>query len=769
MRFPLFGRTKRPLVRQLRRSRTLLHLEPLERREVPTVISPVFTEMQANQGRTHNATVSTPSVGVDQNGNFDVAFTENVSATQTEIVVRRFKADGTSQTANAAVVVQSAAFGAVGNPRIAVKGDGSFVVAYVAPSTSGGHKTIHIRRFTNTGTPNGSLVTVPTTDVNSKDQIEPSIGLIEASGAFYVSWTNVTGATTGDIRVRGFQADGAAIDPQDVAVTTGGMAHEPAIAARPNSSTNATAVIVSYTQDGAASAQNVFAVRLNTSVVVQGTAVQVNTTAGAANQSTVALDANLNAVVVWRDSTSAANQVIKMRRFNATGTPVTPAEEVVDNGPGNHSQPRVAKAGDDGRYVVAYTDAGGGTNHTSYAEFSAAGILQAVKHNFTSHTATQTNPCVGSSHNGIFGITADDSSTGRTEPWVRTFKAQPSAFFAVGGAPGTVQVRKVSDGSLAFTFKPFGATNIRVNVAWGDVNGDGIPDLIVAAGAGNPDVQVYDGKAFVNGTFNPANPAASKLADWFAYGVQFNIGANIAAGSVSGNGYADVITGASAGNPEVKVYRGKDIANNAFDPNGASLIAHWFAYGLQFNVGANVAAGDFTTSGFADVVTGATIGNPHLKIYNGQAIAGGTFNPDTSVRAQFFAYGLQFNVGAFVAVGDTTGEGHPDLITGASSGNPHVKVYSGAAIANGTFNQANPDANLRNQFFAYDLQFNIGSAVAAADIEGNGKLDIITGAAGGNPHYRVVKGNAGGTKPPAVKNIDGIPSDLQGAVSVGGL
>ncbi len=769
MHVPFFGRTKRPLVRHPRRPRTLLHLESLERREVPTVISPVFTETQANQGRTHVATVSTPSIGVDQSGNFDVAFTENVSASQTQIVVRRFKADGTAQTANPAIVVQSGAAGAVGQPRIAVKGDGSFVIAYVAPSTSGGHKTIHVRRYTTTGTPNGSLVTAPTTDVNTKDQIDPSLALIEASGAFYVSWTDVTGTTTGDIRVRGFQSDGAAIDAQDVAVTTGGMAHESAIAARPNNSTNATAVVVSYTQDGAANTQNVFAVRLNTSVAVQGTAFQVNTTAGAANQSAVALDANLNTVVVWRDSTNAANQVIKTRRFNAAGTALTPAEEVVDNGPGNHSQPHVAKAGDDGRYVVAYTDAGSGTNHISYAEFSAAGILQVVKRNFTSHTATQTNPCIGASHNGIFGIAADDSSTGQTEPWARVFKAQPSAFFAVGAAPGTVQVHKVSDGSLAFEFKPFGATTIRINVAWGDVNGDGIPDLIVAAGTGNPDVQVYDGKAFANGTFSPANPAASKLADWFAYGIQFNIGATVAAGSVSGNGYADVITGASAGNPEVKVYRGKDIATGAFNPGGSSVIADWFAYGLQFNVGANVAAGDFTDSGFADVVTGATIGNPHVKIYNGQAIATGTFNPNTSLRAQFFAYGLQFNIGAFVAVGDTTGEGHPDLITGAASGNPHVKVYSGAAIANGTFNQANPDANLRNQFFAYDLQFNIGAEVAAADIEGTGKFDIITGAAGGNPNYRVVKGTATGTKPAAVRSIDSIPSDLQGAVSVGGL
>jgi hypothetical protein len=339
-------------------------------------------------------------------------------------------------------------------------------------------------------------------------------------------------------------------------------------------------------------------------------------------------------------------------------------------------------------------------------------------------------------------------------------------FFAIGGS-GLVQVRSTADGTLMTEFAPFGlAYTGPISVAVGDVSGDGYDDLVVGAVVGNPDVRVYDGKALATGTFNPANPNASLLAQWFPYALQFNVGANVAVGDINHDGYADVVTGASAGNPDVRVYSGKDIATGHFDPTGASLLAQWFAYGLEFDIGANVAVGDVNCDGYADVVTGATAGNPHVKVYNGKDIALGTFNPaGSSVLAQWFPYELQFNVGAYVAVGDTTGDGFGDVITGATVGNPHVRVYSGQAIANGTFDGNNPDNSQLTQFFAYGLQFDIGAAVASADFENTGQYDILTGASAGAPHYRLVPGNATGVMPPAL--FQGIPTDLQGGILVG--
>jgi hypothetical protein len=338
-------------------------------------------------------------------------------------------------------------------------------------------------------------------------------------------------------------------------------------------------------------------------------------------------------------------------------------------------------------------------------------------------------------------------------------------FFAVGGAPGRVLVYR-PDNTLVADFAPYGAAYTGpISVAVGDVSG-GNYDLVTGAAVGNPDVRVYDGTAFVTSTFNPANPDASLLAQWFPYDLNFNVGANVAVGDIEKDGYADIVTGTTAGNPDVRVYRGKDIAIGTFEPTGASLVAQWFPYALEFNVGANVAVGDISRNGYADVVTGPTAGNPDVRVYNGQDIAKGQFHPTgSSLLAQWFAYGLNFNVGAFVAVGDTNGDGFGDVITGATAGNPDVRVYDGKAIASGVFDGNHPENSQLTQFFAYDLAFNVGAAVAAADLESNGKFDILTGASSGPPHYRVVRGNATGIMPPAL--FEGIPTDLQGGIAVG--
>ena len=348
-----------------------------------------------------------------------------------------------------------------------------------------------------------------------------------------------------------------------------------------------------------------------------------------------------------------------------------------------------------------------------------------------------------------------------------------SRIFAVAGAPGRVLVLRGSDGALVTDFTPFGpAYTAGLAVAIGDVNGDGSPDLVTAPLVGNPQVKVYDGKAIANGTFNPGNPDASLLTSFFAYGLNFNIGANVAVGDVNGDGFGDIVTGASAGNPQVKVYDGKAIANGTFNPANpdASLLTSFFAYGLNFNIGANVAVGDVNHDGFADIVTGATAGNPHVKVYDGKAIAQHTFdggNPDASLLASFFAFGLQFNIGAFVTVGDVTGNGFGDVIVGAAAGNPQVKVYDGQAIANHTFNGGNPDASRLASFFAYQLNFNIGASVSAAAFDAGGPADILTGAAQGTPHYRLVRGLSSGIQPPAEHGIDTIATDLTGGIRVG--
>jgi hypothetical protein len=347
-------------------------------------------------------------------------------------------------------------------------------------------------------------------------------------------------------------------------------------------------------------------------------------------------------------------------------------------------------------------------------------------------------------------------------------RTNPAAtFFALAGAPGHVQIRHITDGSLLFDFQPYGAGYVGgISVAVGDVDHDGFDDLITGTLDRFDSVKVFNGLAFSRGTFQPAHPDGDLIIPAFnPFGAQFGIGVNVAAGDISNDGFADIVCGAAAGNPDVRIFSGRDMANHVFNPiPGLSLLVQFFPYALGFNIGANVAAGDVSNNGFADVVTGPTAGNPDVRVYNGQDIARRLFNP-TSLLAQFFAYGQAFNVGAYVAVGDITVDGFAEVITGATSGNPDVHVYDGMAIAHRAFN---PQVNLLTSFFAFDINQGIGVTVASADfIDDSGSFDILVGNNVTAPHYRLVGGFSRGFNPPSVKGIDAFVTTIRGGVSVG--
>ena len=154
---------------------------------------------------------------------------------------------------------------------------------------------------------------------------------------------------------------------------------------------------------------------------------------------------------------------------------------------------------------------------------------------------------------------------------------------ALGGIPVEM--------SSFFSFEPnfMGGTNL----ATGDVNADGIADIIVGAGiGGGPRVKVLAGNP--NFAINPAAP----IMDLFAYNPAFTGGVQVAAGDRDGDGVADVITGAGiGGGPNIRSF-------NA----ASSMIDNFFAFSPTITTGIFIAAGNVDNDGLADIMAGTGYG-----------------------------------------------------------------------------------------------------------------------------------------------------------------
>jgi FG-GAP repeat len=332
------------------------------------------------------------------------------------------------------------------------------------------------------------------------------------------------------------------------------------------------------------------------------------------------------------------------------------------------------------------------------------------------------------------GHTQSRSSPARHRPWrleCLEDRTVPAPIVAVGaGAGGAPQVNVYGGqfvGTLERSFLAYDPSFTGgVRVASADFNGDNILDVVTAPGpGGGPDVRVFDGAT------------GALISEFLAYDPGVTSGVFVAAGDVDGGGTPEIVTGVGAGSaPHVRVFH--------FD---GTAVASFFAYDTAFTGGVNVAAGDVTGDGKADVITGAGPGGgPHVREFDGATGA---------LVRQFFAFDTHFIGGVYVAAGDLNGDSRADIVIGAGpGGGPHVSAFDGTTLA------------VLDSFFAYGATFTGGVRVGVvADVNGDGAADIVTAAGpGGGPHTRVFSGR---TAAPLTSYFAFDPTFL-GGVFVGG-
>jgi uncharacterized delta-60 repeat protein len=317
---------------------------------------------------------------------------------------------------------------------------------------------------------------------------------------------------------------------------------------------------------------------------------------------------------------------------------------------------------------------------------------------------------------------------------------------AVGPGPGGSEVRTfVSAGVESFGFSPLGSPAGGVRTAAVDLTGDGIEDVIAGTGPGQPTrVVVTDGTTL------------KVLFDVAPFEAGFTGGVFVAAGDLNGDGVPDiVVTPDEGGGPRVRVFDGKTFG----------LIADFFGIAdPNFRGGARAAVGDVNGDGTGDLVVAAGFGGgPRVAVFDGKTVPGG--NP-VRLFNDFFAFEQTLRNGVFIAAGDIEGTGKADIIAGGGpGGGPRVTAFSAAdLIASGgaTLTQT---AN----FFAGDPNNRGGIRVAAKNLDGDAKADLVVGAGdGGGSTVTEYLGKdiAPAGTPPAFQSFDAFPG-FTGGVFVG--
>ncbi len=250
--------------------------------------------------------------------------------------------------------------------------------------------------------------------------------------------------------------------------------------------------------------------------------------------------------------------------------------------------------------------------------------------------------------------------------------------------------------------------NTAYSLAVADLNGDGKLDLVVAnncissSNCANGTVGVLLGNG--NGTFQPAVSYAS--GGYYAI--------SVAVADVNGDGKPDLVvanncvTSSNCANGRVSVLLG----------NGDGTFQPAVGYGSGGMFAFSVAVGDVNSDGKPDLL----VANEYVSSGN---LSNGTVgvllgNGDGTFRAAV-AYASGGKYGDSMAVGDVNGDGKLDLLV--------ANQCASSSCTNGTLSVllGNGDGTFQPAMITATPQIGNG-ALALADFDGDGKLDVASGA-----------------------------------------
>lgn len=273
-------------------------------------------------------------------------------------------------------------------------------------------------------------------------------------------------------------------------------------------------------------------------------------------------------------------------------------------------------------------------------------------------------------------------------------QAPPSQILTGAGFGGSAHTRIFKENGKSAKLDNFAfdkAFRGGADVAAGDIDGDGVEEIIVGAGpGGGPHIQVF------------SKLTKKQISSFLAFDKNFRGGVRVATGDINGDGKDEIICGAGpGGGPNVRLFSGK----------GKYLHWHVFPFSKEFTGGVDVASGDVDQDGKDEIIASQlSKGQAWVKVYK--------VNKQKTILANFLAYHPDFEGGARIVTADIDKDGQAEIITGAGAGGgPHVRVFE----PNGKYKKMD--------FWPFDKNFKGGVDVASCDFDHDGIDEIITSQA----------------------------------------
>ncbi|MCI2285236.1 hypothetical protein L3081_19970 [Colwellia sp. MSW7] len=250
----------------------------------------------------------------------------------------------------------------------------------------------------------------------------------------------------------------------------------------------------------------------------------------------------------------------------------------------------------------------------------------------------------------------------------------------------------------------------------GDVNNDGVVDVIVGAplnnnnGSNSGSVTIFSGAT------------GEELYRFYGEFPEDNLGRSVSdLGDVNNDGFADVIVGSQRQNMLMETSIG--VATIYSGADGSVL--HRLYSGSSFDGFAESvsALGDVNSDGFADVIVGAPQDNTH-DTYSGSAMI---FSGATGeVLHSFYGEDNGDEFGRAVSdAGDVNNDGFADVIVGAPQNDTNGRNAGSAIIFSGATGE------VLKSFYGEYYYENFGYSVSdAGDVNKDGVTDVIIGAPG---------------------------------------